>query len=877
MRLLRVALRNYRGVADRDVTFAPTGVTIVEGPNEIGKSSMAEAIDRVLEELDSTSKRKVVATRPVDRDVGPEVTIEVETGPYAFHYHKRFLRERRTELTIIRPRPEQLVGREAHDRVRAMLAETVDVALWKALRIQQGTAVGQASLADQSSLSAALDRAAGEAPAGDEERALVELARGEYLAYWTETGRRKQAWSEQDRAVERAQEDIARTQAALGQIEADVEASARLESEVRRLIERREKQLERVAEHDERLQELSKLEGSMAAIEARRDAARARVIEAQRNAEARRQTLAELDAAIAAAERLTARLDAEAPAVDVVEMRLATAESALATARATRDEAQIGALLRRDDLSFLRDQRDLAGLEQRKARVDAALAALRSAERTLAANRVDDATLESIRVQHLDVERARARLDAGRPVVGVEALADIDGQFDSTTFRLAPGERLERRVEESLVLTLPGALIVSVTGGPVGDPAVAELRAAEATLAQLCRRVGAADVSDAERLGRIRLQADGERAEQRRILDDQLQELTPEALEAELVALRARTERYGAERLPDPPIADGEDGARAASEEADRVLADAELALGAAEREAEAARAKLADARAAARELAVEQRLATEKVERLDASLAADRAEAADEDLDRRRQEAESVELGLDEELRRARDELAREGPEQVRTTVANAKAALVTTESELRTAQDQLLEVHTRLLDHGEDGLAESLDAALAATAEAEQDRERYQRRAAARKLLYETLRSEREAARRAYVAPLRERIENLGSYIFGPGFGVQLDDELRIVSRTLGGQTVPFESLSVGAQEQLGLITRLACAMIVAPDGGVPLMLDDALGNSDPQRLEAIGAVLAVAGRHGQIIVLTCQPDRYQHVGGATILRLE
>ncbi len=876
MRLLRVELRNYRGVAEREVTFAPTGVTIVEGPNEIGKSSMAEAIDRVLEELDSTSKRRIVATRPVDRDVGPEVSIEVETGPYAFRYHKRFLRDRRTELTIVRPRSEQLVGREAHERVRAMLAETVDVALWKALRIQQGSAVGQASLADQSSLSAALDRAAGEAPAGDEERSLVELARAEYLGYWTETGRRKQAWSEQDRAVESAQEDIARTQAALRQIEADVEASARLEAEVRRLIERREKQLERVTQHDERLQHLSKLEADVTAIEARRDAARALANEARRNAEARRQTVAELGAATVDAERLTTRADAEAPAREAVEVRVATAESALATARATRDQAQAGALLRRDDLSFVRDRRDLALLEQRKARVDAALAALQSAERTLAANPVDDASLDAIRTQHLGVERARARLDAGRPLVGVEALADIDGQLDGTSFRLASGKRLDRRVEESLVLTVPGVLVLRVAGGPVGDPAVAELRTEEATLAQLCRRVGAVDVSDAERLGRIRRQAEEERAEQRRILDDHLQGLTPEALEAELVALRARIAQFGTERASDPLVAVGEDGARAASEEADRGLADAEQALGAAEREAEAARAKLADVRATARELAVEQRLATEKVERLEGSLAADRAEVADEDLDRRRQESESVELGLEDDLRRALDELEREGPEQVRTTVANAKEALATADTELRTAQDQLLEVETRLRDHGEDGLAESLDTAVAAAALAERDREQYQRRAAARKLLYETLRSERESARRAYVAPLRERIENLGSYVFGTGFGVQLDDELRIVSRTLGGQTVPFESLSVGAQEQLGLITRLACAMIVAPDGGVPLILDDALGNSDPQRLEAMGAVLAVAGRHGQIIVLTCQPDRYQHIGGATIVRL-
>jgi len=31
---------------------------------------MAEAIDRVIEDLDSTSRQRVMVTKPVDRDVG---------------------------------------------------------------------------------------------------------------------------------------------------------------------------------------------------------------------------------------------------------------------------------------------------------------------------------------------------------------------------------------------------------------------------------------------------------------------------------------------------------------------------------------------------------------------------------------------------------------------------------------------------------------------------------------------------------------------------------------------------------------------------------------------------------------------------------------
>jgi hypothetical protein len=49
-----------------------------------------------------------------------------------------------------------------------------------------------------------------------------------------------------------------------------------------------------------------------------------------------------------------------------------------------------------------------------------------------------------------------------------------------------------------------------------------------------------------------------------------------------------------------------------------------------------------------------------------------------------------------------------------------------------------------------------------------------------------------------------------------------------------------------------------------------------DDALGNSDPARLERLGAVLGMAGRQVQVIVLTCTPDRYRNVGSAEVIRL-
>ena len=147
----------------------------------------------------------------------------------------------------------------------------------------------------------------------------------------------------------------------------------------------------------------------------------------------------------------------------------------------------------------------------------------------------------------------------------------------------------------------------------------------------------------------------------------------------------------------------------------------------------------------------------------------------------------------------------------------------------------------------------------------------------AAAAKRLYEAMREARDRARQAYAAPLRDAVERLGRLVFDESFRVSLSDDLRIESRSAGeGVTVPFEWLSGGAREQLSLVYRAACATLVAEDGGAPLLLDDALGYTDPERLRRMGAVLARAAKSCQIVIFTCVPERYAHVGEVSVVPL-
>src|SRR4051812_14291562 len=184
MRLHRLVLTNYRGITHRDIEFPDHGVTVVSGHNEIGKSSMIEALDLLLESKDRSTKKDVKQVKPTHADVGSEVTAEISTGPYRFVYRKRFHKKCETELTIMAPRREQLTGDEAHDRVLAMLGETVDTGLWHAQRVLQAGSTAAVDLSECDALSRALDLAAGDdAALSGTEPLLIERIDAEFGRY----------------------------------------------------------------------------------------------------------------------------------------------------------------------------------------------------------------------------------------------------------------------------------------------------------------------------------------------------------------------------------------------------------------------------------------------------------------------------------------------------------------------------------------------------------------------------------------------------------------------------------------------------------------------------------------------------------------------
>ena len=229
----------------------------------------------------------------------------------------------------------------------------------------------------------------------------------------------------------------------------------------------------------------------------------------------------------------------------------------------------------------------------------------------------------------------------------------------------------------------------------------------------------------------------------------------------------------------------------------------------------------------------------------------------------------------LEEETATIQASFTESSPESVEELLSNAKDVFDRANTNLRQEEQNLAILADRLTQAQADGRFEAMEAAARELEHREDMLKSTRRRAAAVQLLWNTLNEYRDAARQTYVMPLKEAIERLGKIVFGADFEVDIGDDWSLISRTLHGKTLPFDDLSVGAKEQLGILTRLAAAQIVSKQGGVPLIIDDALGFSDPSRLETMGAAIAAAGRQCQIVILTCTPGRFMHVGNADVVR--
>ena len=866
MRLHSIRLIDYRAITDATVDFS-SGVTIVEGPNEVGKSSIHQAITQLREDKDSSRKASVKDTQPVGSDVGPQVSLHLSTGDFEVRYSKRWIKQPFTELSILKPVPEQLSGNEAHERFLAILDETVDVDLLDALDVAQGRSLDQASLAEIKALHGALGDAGEDLADHD---AFLDRVESEYLRFFTakgkETGELRRLTEELPAADEQYRELKARS----ADMDALVDRHARATDRLKNVRTQLESAAIEREDAEKAVQAVSGLKTALDRALERAGAAQRERQRAEETRDRRRALITETTTAEKAVKAADEALEKVTAAQQEKDSSLDEAQKGLEARQAELVSAQEEAKATSADLARARARKEVDALRKR-------LVDIREQERRAAEAK---ATIGSISVTAKDVDKLGGLFTELRIAQNAKtaAAAQIIARRLGDTAVSIDGVDVPKDSAEEFAVTTDLQIhidsVVDITVRPGQSPAELdrELESAQTRLDAELDRLDVATLEQARERSEVRTDAEAVLAEATSTLRVLIGDDDRDGLDAALT----RAEHVAGDAADSSKSAASIDELEARVESTTAAVDDASAKVETARTTLERIRADRDEARVAAVRAQSTREQAATTLQNLSTRLSTDREANSDESLDETLTAAAATLTQLEDEAAAARSEYDAADPETLEMRLQNALQLVESKQKQQEKDRQEVDQLSALIDDRAAEGIYDKLKAAEQNLESIRSKLARMQRQANAIKLLRDTVLTHKEEAQRRYVAPFKEAIEKLGRVIFGQGLSVEISENLEIVSRTLNGRTVAFDALSGGTKEQLALIGRLAVATLVDADAGAPVILDDAFGFSDEQRLAALNVILGNVGRKAQVILLTCQPDRFSSIGGAETVSL-
>jgi len=862
MKLHRIHVKNFKAIDERTLELPDCGIVIAAGRNEIGKTSMMEALDLLLDTgtKASSKSRKVRTAQPYGTSLQVVVEAEMTIGDHRFVHRKCFLKDKESSLKFLAgPRAGQTItGDEAVEMMETLLSGA-DVTLWNALRLMQANGLSPLRLDSSQALTAALEQAGGQQPDEGSGGGLMDRARAEYDKYFTPGGsERRSVFADRDE-LEEIRSNLAKGQERLAEVDEVVDSLSRINEQI---------------SHDQTVvaskkSDCQKAEAALASLTdlekevetAKRTAKEA----AQRHAEARtaHDMRAKLIDDLATAQdkyehcqRVAAELtelgrnvaeerEEAQTAVDEAQKKITQAEEAETQARQTLTAARVS-----EESTKARQQLDR--IHELKTRITAE-------QQRLDTEKVTSEALSALRKAVKADDLARDKALMASPQLAIEHLADgVSLRIDGADLDVPIGATNQRRVDDELVMEMGEAWRVRIS--PTSEVM---------TLGNDAVKAHQAVVSRLEDLGVTSLEQAESRLAERKVMEthisswrEHLEEEQGKVTIQELEAMAERTTETvsvtaaEAQKLEEEAVAAANE-ARTAQRQADNRLRTVE------ERHIEA-HEKVFRANIDAEKTA-------ETVARLSTELTAARKITSDEALTETLTTAQEQARFTQAEADRAQAALAERNPEQVHTEAEGTRVALTTATNRFENNIRRRAELNGQLQGLGRQQRQTEVDSLTIKEHQLARRVTGLEQRARSAKLLYQTLSAHLEHVRQSYVAPFTTQIDRIGRGVFGQDLHVEIDSTLSVVARQLNGSRLEWDQLSSGAREQLGLIVRLAAARLIDPDDGVPVILDDALVYSDPVRVRHVLAEVAQGAQTSQIVVFTSAPKRYDSVPGA------
>lgn len=194
-----ITVRNWRGYRQPHTFRFHDDVNLLAGRNEAGKSTLFEALTRVLFDRHNSKTEEIRAIQPIGSTLGPEVHVQLRAGGRRYRAVKQFLQDPKSELYSERGGTWELdhEGDEADARLREILRGEATArtaarpehrglaqALWY---LQSDGAIPEKAWSDgvKQGLQGLVELAA-RAPV---EAAVLDRVSASYDEYWTPTGR----------------------------------------------------------------------------------------------------------------------------------------------------------------------------------------------------------------------------------------------------------------------------------------------------------------------------------------------------------------------------------------------------------------------------------------------------------------------------------------------------------------------------------------------------------------------------------------------------------------------------------------------------------------------------------------------------------------
>jgi DNA repair exonuclease SbcCD ATPase subunit len=891
MRLLSLTLRNYRVHKELSISFDPSR-NLIGGPNESGKSTLAEAIHRALflrAKTGGKTQKEMVSTRHLG---DPEILLTFEAGGATWVIEKRFAGPKgSTRLT--RSGSSPLKDDEAETQLSALLkSETASggsaakllPTLWSHLWVWQGSSGADPSSHASDHKDTLVQRLQQDGLAAVMQSATDQRVReriaADYYELFTATGKPKAG----------SKPELARTYLAEAETTLDRsrETAVRLE--------------QAAAEHERATQEIAEADAILPTLREQKTATASQLAEVEKlrrqeetqrhaweNAAALAKQTEENDATIRKLQQQTVHSrDSLAPA-ERMEASLIDEEK---NARELSHAAEVSQRHSADAIRLTRSQHDLAS---------ASISAFeKAAEQQRLTTRADDAT--QLRAEIASHHAALSQL----PVLAVkdlEALRQLDRASHQASASLNAMAASIELLAADLTVTLDGQPLATGESRILTD--AGELTIGPGTRLRI-RPGGGTSLAEA-RLQQEKSQRALTAALDRQTLRD-LDHATAvfqqrQTLAQQIAQLEIRWKALGGESLT-TDLATATAAHEAAKSEVQRRLAafDSSSTLPVNLEAARQLRANLQSTLNQAEETEATARHHTgqlrQRLETATTHLQTHRDQTALarqslRDLETKLQvlqethgDAPAREIALihshnseqqtSTHLATTRAALAALVPDLLTTDLDRFTRAISQQETRRREAENLRLVARDRLtLDGSTDPQAE-LSHALARHAAALESHLSQQRHAKAIALLHQLFCSSREAIDQSLVQPLADRISGYLQCIFGPTAQVRVNlSDTGIEGLELlrsGDSTFAFQTLSGGAKEQVAAAVRLAMAEILATDhdGCLPILFDDAFAFTDPARVQSLQRMLDLAAVRGlQVIVLTCTPADYSAFG--------